>query len=211
MENGEDEMSKSDTSSTLRRMLELLLHLPRNGAYASSRDLLEKLLSESHEVEKRTVERDLKLLAEVFAPNIECNDKSRPYGWRWKDGRALEGVGLSVTEALSLQVIEDTLKPLLPASVLKTLQPRFKLARKTLAELAPKNRQAAWVEKVRNVQPSMPLAPPKVDEEVLAVVHECLLHDESLTGEYQSAGTGYSPASVMGDVSWGCDAHHRAC
>ena len=180
-------MSSTSAARTLIRILEMMRCLPRTGSGISSAELQQKLEDRGFQVEKRTVERDLKTLHEAFSAHIRCNDKSRPFGWRWHDNTDFEVVTMSITEAVSLQAIDETIKPLLPASVLASLNPRFTQARKLLNELAQNNPQASWARKVRNVQPGMPMLPPQIDPEVLATVQTCLLADECIQVGYQSA------------------------
>jgi predicted DNA-binding transcriptional regulator YafY len=182
-------MPTDNTASTLVRILDMLRSLPRAGSGATADELLKKLQEKGYEVQKRTIERDLKTLRQAFGAYIKCNDKSKPYGWRWHDDAEFEVVAMSVTEALSLQAIDEAIKPLLPASVLASLKPRFKQARTLLTDLSPKNKHASWAQKVRSVQPGLPMRPPHIEANVLAVVQECLLSDECIKVQYQSAGS----------------------
>ncbi len=182
-------MPAESVAVTLVRVLEMLRSLPRTGSGITADELLSLLQEKGYDIQKRTVERDLKTLHEAFDAYIKCNNKSKPYGWRWHDDAEFQIVTMSVTEALSLQAIDEAIKPLLPASVLASLRPRFNQARTTLAELASKNKNASWAKKVRSVQPGMPMQPPTIDPAILATVQECLLNDERLNVKYQSAGS----------------------
>lgn len=173
-------MSATESLKSVIRMLELMRCLGRFDKTAGQ--LHEEL---GFDVSKRTVERDLKALAEAFPAHILCNDKSQPYGWR-KAGDILSSMSLS--DALSLQVIERTLKPLLPASVLDTLTAGFDEARAKLDKTKSDNHLAAWANKVRSVQPVMPMLSPKVDPDVLREVQEALLHEVQIDVEYQKRG-----------------------
>jgi predicted DNA-binding transcriptional regulator YafY len=166
----------------------MLRCLPRTGSGISTPDLHKMLLAKGYQVEKRTVERDLRSLKDTFDAYIKCNDKSKPFGWRWQDDTDFQVVGISMAEALSLQTIGDAIKPLFPASVFASLEPRIRQARAILDELAPKNRHAAWAKKIRSVQPSLPMLAPQIDAEALLVVQEALLNDECIKAQYQSAG-----------------------
>lgn len=170
-------MPSNKTRNTLARQWELLKLLPTRGAGKTAKEISEALAEAGFAVSKRQVERDLLDLQEVFG--LECNDASIPYGWRWGSA-PVELPGVTLAEALSLQIVEETLKPLLPGSVLRTVQPRFAQAKAKLAALAEQNPAASWVDKVMAVPPSLPMLPPVVDAETLEQVQSALLNNEQI-------------------------------
>lgn len=170
-------MPSNKTRNTLARQWELLKLLPTRGAGKTAKDIADTLAEAGFTVSKRQVERDLLDLQEVFG--LECNDASIPYGWRW-GAAPIELPGVTLAEALSLQIVEDTLKPLLPASVLRTMQPKFAQAKSKLAALSAQNKSAQWADKVCAVPPGLPMTPPMVDEEILETVQSALLENEQV-------------------------------
>jgi predicted DNA-binding transcriptional regulator YafY len=116
---------------------------------------------------------------------LEYNDKSIPYGWRWIPGDSPELPTLTVADAMSLTLVEDLLRPLLPGAILQSLEPRFKHARNKLEAMADTNPNARWVDKVRQLPPSMPLMPPKISDEVLETVQQGLLSDRQSEVDYR--------------------------
>lgn len=104
------------TNQAIARQWELLKLLPSRPPGKSSRELAEALAQEGFKVTKRTVERDLNELIILFP--LVCNDKGTPYGWHWLENTQLDLPSLPLTEALSLRLLEDFLKPLLPESVI---------------------------------------------------------------------------------------------
>lgn len=181
-------MPSNTTRNTVLRQWELLKQLPSKGPGKTASDLAKALQESGFSVSKRQVERDLQELFEVFP--IECNDRSTPYGWHWMAGAAVDLPGLTLAEALSMRVIEDTLKPLLPKSVLEALGPRFKQAQGKLDALQSTNRTARWAKKVRTVAAGFPLVPPKIDSAALESLQESLLADEQVDVSYRSVGEG---------------------
>ncbi|MHB8472331.1 MAG: helix-turn-helix transcriptional regulator [Gammaproteobacteria bacterium] len=177
-------MGKAKSNDTLARQWQLLKELPKGPPGVTPRDLTDKL--ESFRVDKRTVERDLVSLSRIFP--LCCNNKGVPHGWYWMAGKGLNLPALTVQEALSLHLMEQYLKSLLPASVLTVLAPHFEEANRKLAELTNSNTVAAWTDKVRIVPPSLPLLPPVIAEGVLESVQEALLNDLQIECAYQSAG-----------------------
>ncbi len=175
-------MPSNKTRNTLARQWELLKLLPTRGAGKTAKEIADALAEAGFSVSKRQVERDLLDLQEVFG--LECNDASIPYGWRW-GAAPLELPGVTLAEALSLKLVEDTLKPLLPTSVLRTIQPRLTQAKAKIAALSEQNPSARWAEKVASVSPSLPMMPPIVDEEILDTVQNALLSGEQICAVYK--------------------------
>lgn len=176
-------MPKASNTAAIDRLLEILKRLPTKRPGITASELTDWLRQEGYNVSKRTVERDLGELAEHFP--VYCNARSKPYGWYWIAGEAPDLPSLTMADAMSLYLVEEQLRPLLPSAVLGSLTPRFQQARKKLAALASSNPNARWVEKVRNVQPALPLLPPKIEEGVLEAVQDALLGDLQLEVAYQ--------------------------
>ncbi len=177
-------MGKAKSNDTIARQWHLLKTLPKRPPGVTPGDLTDKL--ESFRVDKRTVERDLVKLSGIFP--LCCNNKGVPHGWYWMEGKGLNLPSLTVQEALSLNLLEQYLKPLLPAPVLTVLTSHFEEATRKLAELTGSNTVAAWTDKVRMVPPSLPLLPPVIVAGVLESVQEALLKDLQIECAYQSAG-----------------------
>ncbi len=177
-------MPADSTRNTLLRQWELLRLLPAHGAGLSADALCKELEASGFTVSKRQVERDLKALSEIFP--LDCNEKGIPYGWRWTEGRSDDLPGIALTDAISLRVVEETLRPLLPGSVLKAVEPRFRQAAMKLEAMADGNLTAHWVDKVRTVSPTLPLLPPRITPEHLECIQNALLADEQIEVEYQA-------------------------
>ncbi|WP_024539795.1 helix-turn-helix transcriptional regulator [Comamonas badia] len=175
-------MPAKTTRRTIARQWELLKLLPSRGVGKTAAELTQDLSALGFKVSKRQVERDLWELYEAF--HLECNETSPPYGWKWPQGTSIDLPVVTLAEALSLTLVQDTLKPLLPLPLLAVLQPRFDLARSKLDRLNGDNAAATWPEKVRSVLPSQPLLPPPLDEAIVEIVHEGLLRDRQLDVSY---------------------------
>ena len=176
-------MSKSYKTSVLLRQIELLKQLPSRGSGKTATELTRALNDAGYSITKRQVERDLNELLEAFP--IDKNDDSIPYGWKWGAGASVDLPGMTVSEALSLSLVEGTLKLLMPVSMLDGLETRFRQAEKQLLALGKENRKAKWASKVRFVSPTMPFLPPVIDSEILSTVQEALLSDIQIEVSYQ--------------------------
>lgn len=177
-------MPSDTTRNTLIRQWELLKLLPKRGSGKTAKDLATALNDAGFKVSKRQIERDLSTLSGPFP--LDCKDQSIPYGWKWMDGRSVDLPGLTVAEALSMKLVEDTLQPLLPKSVLASLEGNFKQAQDKLASLDAENPNVLWAGKVRTVPPSLPLLAPHINQEVLENTQESLLLDKRLEVEYHA-------------------------
>jgi predicted DNA-binding transcriptional regulator YafY len=177
-------MPRATTNATLARQWELLRLVPGRPPGKTVRQLVDGLGAAGYAVTKRTVERDLADLAEIFP--LQCNAISKPYGWYWEKGAQLEIPGMDLDEALSLGLLEEVLRPLVPESFVRGLEGRFEEARRKLASLAG-NERADWSERVRYVPPGLTFLPPVVVPSILRELQEALLHSQQLRVVYRSA------------------------
>lgn len=175
-------MPKATHHHALARQWELLRLLPSRLPGITANELASRLQGNGFIVSKRTVERDLTELSTLFG--IACNDKGMPYGWYWMNGEPADLPGVSITDAISLNLIEEFLRPLVPAAMLATLEARFRLAKKKLEELSVDNKAARWIDKVKYVPPALALIPPKITEGVLEVIQEGLLAEKQIAVRY---------------------------
>ncbi len=177
-------MGRNDNRSALLRQWELLKMIPSRGEGITSAQMTEKLNQSGFEIGKRQVERDLVSLSEVFP--IELNDDKSVHYWKWIEGASIDLPSLAVTDALSLQLVEETLRPLLPTSMVRGLEVRFREAEKILAVMSKDNLKARLASKVRVVSPSLPLIPPVVDPKILETVQDALLADLQVDVVYEN-------------------------
>jgi predicted DNA-binding transcriptional regulator YafY len=175
------------TVDTLARQWLLLSALPRAPQRITAGEIAQRLAHEGHPVSKRSVERDLQALSAAFP--IECDDRSKPFGWSWqRDAPSFNLPGMSSLQAVVLMTAQVHLKDLLPANQLDELQPLFAQARRTLAATPVFEGQLAWPDKVAVAPTSQALLPPKVDSAVLVAVHEAVYMGRQLELEYLGRG-----------------------
>jgi predicted DNA-binding transcriptional regulator YafY len=177
-------MPSATTRQTLTRQWELLKRLPRSGAGKTAGELTEALNEAGFRVSKRQVEHDFGDLMESFP--IECNNAGIPYGWRWARHASLHLPGLTLPEALSLHLVDQMLRSLLPSAVLEPLEPLLRMAA-TKLESAEGVPLARWPDKVRTVPPALLLLAPHVDPEALETVQRGLLEERQIQVLYQAA------------------------
>lgn len=188
-------MPKAAHHHALARQWELLRLLPSRPPGITAGELAGRLQELGFGVSKRTVERDLVELTTLFG--IVCNDRNTPYGWHWMSGEPANLPGISLTDAVSLSLIEDFVRPLLPAAMLTTLEARFRLARSKLQQLAEGNPAARWIDKVQYVPPTLALLPPQLAESVLATVQEGLLSERQIRIAYRRSSSAQSRELIL--------------
>ncbi|KRD25624.1 transcriptional regulator [Acidovorax sp. Root267] len=186
---------RSDTLETVKLAVELLRRIPR-GRKVTASELHEQLQHAGIERELRTIQRQLEMLSEHF--EIERDDSSKPYGYRWlEQAKALAVPNLTPQESLLLQLAEEHLKNLLPPRLMKSMDAFFSQARRNLGLESSARLEREWPGKVRVVATSQPLLPPKIVPGVFEAVSEALYSNHWLHIEYKNAGGKRTSADVM--------------
>lgn len=185
---------RPDTRETVLLALELLKRIPRSRK-VSARELHEQLPVELAR-DLRTVQRQLDMLAQAF--DIERDDSSKPYGYRWKErGQGLSLPTLSEQESLLLALAEEHLRHLLPANLMKSMAGFFSQAHRRLDGPDGSSRAREWLGKVRVVSQTQPLLAPKLVPGVFDAVSQALYANRWLDLDYRNAGKRRSSIRVM--------------
>ena len=191
-------MPRVSHEPTLARQWELLKLMPGRRPGMTVRKFCELLEAAGHAVTKRTVERDLDLLSGPFP--FVCNDKSKPYGWHWLPGTHFDIPCIGLAEAVSLGLLENLLRQLIPRTFVESLEGRFSAAQEKLNAL-PKNAYAKWTDLVRYIPPGMPFLPPSINAAVLSAVQDALLHRCQLKVSYAGPGVTIPKQLVLHPVA----------
>lgn len=173
---------KPDTLDTLILALELLKRIPRHSKISTT-DLHKELVAAGFERDVRSIQRLLTSLSDNF--EIERDDTSLPYGYRWKNqSMGLMLPTLNRQESLLLMLAEQQLRPLLPPSVMRSMDSFFKQARANLAPHQNAQLEKQWLHKVRVVSETQPLLPPRLQKGVLDNVTSALYANHWLDVDY---------------------------
>ena len=191
---------RPDTPDTVLLALELLRRIPRHRKVSAS-ELHEQLQGVGLQRDLRSIQRQLESLSQHF--DIERDDRSKPYGYRWKD----QAVGLALPvlteqESLMLLLAQQHLARLLPAKLMAAMAGFFEQAQVNLRPMgAPTSQQAAlarqWLKKVRVVSTTQPLLPPKIAPGVFDAVSNALYANQWLDIDYKNASGRRTVARVM--------------
>ena len=186
---------RSDTLETTLLAIELLRRIPR-GRKVTASELHRQLKDAGIDRDLRTIQRQLEMLSEHF--DIERDDSSKPYGYRWLErARTLTVPTLTPQESLLLRLAEEHLRYLLPARLMKSMEGFFAQARRNLSLDSTARLEREWPNKVRVVATSQPLLPPKIASGVLEAVSEALYANRWLELDYQNAAGKRARVKVM--------------
>lgn len=127
--------------------------LPAKGPGLTAAQLTVQLSSAGYTTSKRTVERDL---IEPVTPLSTAMQRQEHALRLVLAARQKRGVtGHYAKRSTHPATPEKSLRPLIPAYMLSTLEPRFNLAHGKLEAMAAENESARWIEKVASVQPEI--------------------------------------------------------
>ena len=186
---------RPDTQESLRIALELMRRIPRKHKVTAA-ELCSQLQSAGIDRDLRTIQRMLDMLSQHF--DIERDDQSKPYGYRWRESaRALAVPHLTAQESLLLGLAEDHLRNLLPPRLMRGMESFFAQARRNLGPGSNATLERQWRDKVRVAATTQPLLPPKVLPGVFDTVSEALYANHWLHLNYRNAEGKHTQADVM--------------
>ncbi len=175
--------------------LNLLHRIPRNSKI-SAPQLRDQLKDAGIVRELRTIQRQLEMLTRHF--DIERDDTSKPYGYRWKErAKGLMLPMLTEQESLLLLLAQQHLTTILPAGLMKSMEGFFSQARANLGPLSNAKLEREWLTKVRMVSTTQPLIPPKISPAVFKHVSNALYANHWLDVDYKNAAGKSTKARVM--------------
>lgn len=186
---------RPDTLETVLLAVELLRRIPR-GRMVTASELHRQLKDAGIDRDLRTIQRQLEMLSEHF--EIERDERSKPYGYRWlEQAKALAVPNLTPQESLLLLLAEEHLKHLLPARLMKSMDSFFAQAHRNLGPESNARLEREWPRKVRVVETTQPLLPPKIASGVFEAVSEALYSNRWLTLDYRNAADKRNKVEVM--------------
>lgn len=186
---------RPENLETLLLALELLRRIPRRGK-VSAPELHQQLEAAGMRRDLRTIQRQLEVLSEHF--DIDRDDSSRPYGYRWKEQACgLSLPSLTEQESLLLLLARRHLESLLPAKLMKSMESFFKQATARLSDPVNRKLERQWMDKVRVVSTTQPLLPPSYKEGIFESVSEALYSNLWLSVCYVNAAGKRTEADVM--------------
>lgn len=116
----------AESSSVIKRQWHIVRFLLA-GTYVATSDIKAHLHTIGIEAELRTIQRDLRMLEDIFP--LECREDCMPHSWRWRRLPDTPVQGLNPSQALTLRLVEEQLQDVIPARLLSELQPLFEKAK----------------------------------------------------------------------------------
>lgn len=166
---------------TTLRQITMLSLVPRRPPGITTESLRSALAARDFDVNLRTIQRDLVKLSAPFP--LVCDESDSPR-WHWAShAEAVTLPGHDPVSALSWQLIEQHLQPLLPRSLADEIQPHFDAARGFLEATGAGNFRR-WTHRVRILPRSMQLHAPEISPDVLDVVYQGLLEKRQVEVDY---------------------------
>ncbi|MCH8479469.1 MAG: WYL domain-containing protein, partial [Wenzhouxiangella sp.] len=159
-------------SDTTLRQITMLSLVPRRPPGITTVALRAALAGRDFDVNLRTIQRDLVKLSSPFP--LVC-DEADPPRWYWAPhAKAVAMPGHDPLSALSWQLVEQHLQPILPRSLVHELEPHFAAARGFLEATAAGNFRR-WSQRVRILPRPMQLQAPEIQTAGLDAVYQGLL------------------------------------
>lgn len=168
--------------ATLLRQWHMLRLIPRYPRKITVSELRKKLAESGFDTSDRTLQRDLVTLStDGFA--LAVDDRNRPHGWHWaKDASIVDIPGMDVHAALSMQLAEQFIKPMMPPATISALTPYFQQAARVLNSSPSPMKD--WLSKVRIITRGQRLLPPDSDSDALLTVYQALFEERQLKALY---------------------------
>ena len=170
-------------TDTMLRNLAMLGCIPVYPRDKSTRRILEELreMDSDYDVSVRSVQRSLERLSGIFP--ITCETRGRANYWYWADQHALTQLpSMSAPTAFALRLAADYLKPIMPPSALRLLEPYFNHADKVLQGTA----LGRWPDKAAIIGRGPILKPPSIPADVQEAVYAALMENQKVEVAYRS-------------------------
>lgn len=155
----------------------------------SAKSLQNMLAQMGHDVDIRTLQRDLQVLVEKSGLGIE---QTRPtgrgkegVGYCFKKGAKTLGPKMDYPSALTLVMANEYISKLMPDEVSQAMEPFVAQAEASLGQ-DRKKVHAGWKDKIRSVPRYMCFEKPCIEPEVHSAVTEALLQDRCIEITYKS-------------------------
>ncbi len=176
-------MPKSNSSRTITRQWEILRMIPRLPGRISTPEIGRRLAILEMEVTPRTVQRDLDELLKIFPIDFEARSKTK--SWHWRKNASIDLTAISLTEALSLGLIEAILRDLVPPQFYSAMRDRFEVAREKLAQDSS-SPPGKWPDIFRYLPAGLLFEPTVVDGKALEAIQSALVRKRCVSLTYRS-------------------------
>ena len=163
----------SSISQEALLIIEILKLIPRNRLITAS-EIRNSLFSAGYDIPIRTLQRYLKSISETESLHVECDSRSKPYGYRRSSPKSeFADLKLTPEESLLLSLAGQYLQYLLPTTISTSLSQVFDAARDQLFSHPAATPAASWLNKVALVFTSIPTLPPEIKPRIFSIRSRC--------------------------------------
>ena len=162
-------------ANNLARTLTLLREIPTHPRKATATELADKLKQSGFSVTKRSVERDLRWLAESDVVILDCDERSKPFGWCYaKNFRGFDFPSMSPSSAIAVKLMTMYMSDILPPPTQRLLKEHVARANAVL-ERTNEDYLRLWPKKIRVLPRGFVHTPPSYDPKIIDVVYTAVL------------------------------------
>lgn len=165
---------------TLPRIINMMQLIPITPRWTTAKILQSGLEDRGFAVTKRTVERDLVEVADLFG--LVSSDS--PDGYKWSYSRKRSDIylpSISAEEALSLQLVEHHLEDYFPKEVFSQLDAIFKKSKDTLVRSELLH---SWPSKIASLPHVLSFKPLNIDAGIKSLITQGILEQRKLEITY---------------------------
>ena len=167
---------------TSLRYIAMLEFIPRDPESVSVNDIIQALERRGFIVDKRSIQRDLIKLSQLFKLTPSKEGQSNRWSFS-EDAPIIFFPSMDEHTAISFQLIQAYMRPLLAPETLDSIAPLFKKSAERLSQRAEP--PARWQEKIHVLPLGLQRITPKVDPDVQENVYQALLWELPLQIHYQ--------------------------
>ncbi|MDX2471658.1 MAG: WYL domain-containing protein [SAR324 cluster bacterium] len=172
---------------TSLRLLVMLRMVPREPFSITADLLLDKLNDQGYDIGLRTVQRDLNRCSIKF-PLVTSEGEGKQLRWSWEhDSDVMDIPDMSPYTALTFNLAEHFVAPMLPPKLVSQLNPHFNRAKSLLSKLNGTGWKT-WSNKIRHIPRGLTLKPAEINPAILETLYAALLQDRQFEAEYQKKG-----------------------
>lgn len=180
---------------TLPRIINMMQLIPIYPRWTTAKTLQSGLENRGFKVTKRTVERDLVEVADLFG--LISSDS--PDGYKWSYSKKRSDIflpSISAEEALSLQLVEQHLEDYFPKEVFAQLAAIFKKSKDTLLR---SHLLHSWPSKIASLPHVLAFKPSNIDADIKSLITQGILEQRKLEISYGNSDSTHiiSPLGML--------------
>lgn len=181
-------------TDTSLRYLATLEVIPRYPESITVDQIMLALDRRGFSIDKRSVQRDLLKLSIPF--KLICEQEGKQNLWSYDPDKPPSMFpAMDEHTALSFQLVEGSLKNMMPPETVDSMEPWFRMAGERLS--SRRGDTAKWQEKIHILPPGLPRLAPRINPDVRDEVYQAILHEYPLNIHYRSRESKASKEHVI--------------